>query len=145
MDLNTLSPGAGSQQKSQRVGRGMGSGRGKTCGRGHKGQKARSNVPAGFEGGQMPLHRRIPKWGFVSRIGMYTTSLPLSAMNALDPNEFSVIDLDVLKRMGLVAKTIKRVRVFLSGEITKKHNFKGIHFTKGAKKAATALGCKVDP
>jgi large subunit ribosomal protein L15 len=143
MDLNTLSPGEGAQHKKQRVGRGIGTGRGKTCGRGMKGQRARSTVAMGFEGGQTPLYRRIPKLGFSSHIGLYTVSIPLSALNALD-DQIKIVDIFALKQKGLIPKSTKRVRVFLSGTLTKKYNLKGIHFTKGAKQAAHDLGCKVE-
>jgi len=143
MRLNTLSPAPGSNQVRKRVGRGIGSGLGKTAGRGHKGQKARSggSVRPGFEGGQMPLQKRLPKYGFTSRIGRVTAEVRLSELNAVDAD---VIDLDALKAADIVNQGMKRAKVFLSGEITKSVTLKGIAVTKGAKAAIEAAGGKIE-
>ena len=137
MHLNTLSPAEGEKKLKKRVGRGIGSGFGKTCGRGHKGQKSRSGgfTKIGFEGGQMPLQRRLPKVGFSSRVSVITSQVTLSEINKLEENE---ITLDVLKQHNLVTKNIKRVKVMLSGEITRAVTLTGIKATKGAKAAIEA-------
>ncbi len=143
MRLNTLSPAPGSNQERKRVGRGIGSGLGKTAGRGHKGQKARAGgrVRPGFEGGQMPLQKRLPKYGFTSRIGFVTAEVRLAELNSVDAD---VIDLDALKKADLVNANMKRAKVFLSGELTKAVTLKGIAVTKGAKAAIEAAGGKVE-
>lgn len=137
MQLNTLSPAAGEKQARKRLGRGIGSGIGKTCGRGHKGQKSRSGgLPKiGFEGGQMPLQRRLPKVGFSSRVAITTSQVALSEIDKLEETE---ITLAVLKQHNLVAKNIKRVKVMLSGSITRAITLTGIKATKGAKIAIEA-------
>lgn len=137
MQLNTLSPAIGEKTNKKRVGRGIGSGFGKTCGRGHKGQKSRSGgfSKIGFEGGQMPLQRRLPKVGFSSRVSIITSQITLSELNKLQENE---ITLDVLKQHNLITKNIKRVKVMLSGEITRAVTLVGIKATKGAKAAIEA-------
>lgn len=137
MHLNTLSPAEGEKKLKKRVGRGIGSGFGKTCGRGHKGQKSRSGgfTKIGFEGGQMPLQRRLPKVGFSSRVSVITSQVTLSEINKLEESE---ITLDVLKQHNLVTKNIKRVKVMLSGEITRAVTLTGIKATKGAKAAIEA-------
>ena len=114
MRLNTLSPAPGAKQNAKRVGRGIGSGLGKTAGRGHKGQKSRSggSVRPGFEGGQMPLQKRLPKFGFSSRIARVTAQIRLGELNAV---EGDVVDLEALKSADLVNENIARARVFLSG------------------------------
>jgi len=134
MNLNTLKPALGEKSGKKRVGRGMGSGVGKTCGRGHKGQSSRSGgfTKIGFEGGQMPLQRRLPKVGFTSRISKVTSQVTLSQIDKLTETD---IDIDVLKKNNLVTKNILRVKVILSGEITRAVNLKGIKATKGAKAA----------
>ena len=116
MRLNTLQPAPGSKSDRKRVGRGIGSGLGKTCGRGHKGQKSRSGGfhKVGFEGGQMPLQRRLPKIGFVSRISLTTAEIRLSELAKVKGD---VIDLDSLKSSGLVAKSMKRAKIFSSGKV----------------------------
>ena len=121
----------------KRVGRGIGSGLGKTCGRGHKGQSSRSGgfTKIGFEGGQMPLQRRLPKVGFTSRISRVTSQVTLSQLDKLTETD---IDIDVLKKNNLVTKNILRVKVMLSGEITRAVNLTGIRVTKGAKAAIEA-------
>ncbi len=137
MQLNTLSPADGEKKLRKRVGRGIGSGFGKTCGRGHKGQKSRSGgfTKVGFEGGQMPLQRRLPKVGFSSRVSIITSQVTLSEINNLEEKEITV---DVLKQHNLVTKNIKRVKVMLSGEITRAVTLTGIKATKGAKAAIEA-------
>ncbi|CAB9538555.1 LSU ribosomal protein L15p (L27Ae) [uncultured Gammaproteobacteria bacterium] len=137
MQLNTLAPAEGEKRDKKRVGRGIGSGFGKTCGRGHKGQKSRSGgfSKVGFEGGQMPLQRRLPKVGFSSRVSIITSQVTLSELDKLEEKE---ITLDVLKQHNLVTKNIKRVKVMLSGEITRAVTLTGIKATKGAKVAIEA-------
>lgn len=137
MQLNTLSPAEGEKKSRKRVGRGIGSGFGKTCGRGHKGQKSRSGgfSKVGFEGGQMPLQRRLPKVGFSSRVSIITSQVTLSEINNLEEKEITV---DVLKQHNLVTKNIKRVKVMLSGEITRAVTLTGIKATKGARAAIEA-------
>jgi large subunit ribosomal protein L15 len=143
MRLNTLSPAPGRRQAPKRLGRGMGSGLGKTAGRGHKGQKARTGgtVRPGFEGGQMPLQKRLPKYGFTSRISRVTAQLRLAELNKV---EGDVVDLDTLKAADVIRRDIERVRVFQSGEIRKAVNLKGIAVTKGARAAIEAAGGKVE-
>jgi len=143
MKLNTLSPAPGRITESKRVGRGIGSGLGKTCGRGHKGQKARKsgNVRPGFEGGQMPLQKRLPKFGFTSRISRVSAEIRTSELNIVDAD---VIDLAALRAAGLVNASILRAKVFLSGDVGKAVTLKGIGVTKGAKAAIEAAGGKVE-
>jgi len=137
MQLNTLSPAEGEKKSRKRVGRGIGSGFGKTCGRGHKGQKSRSggSSKVGFEGGQMPLQRRLPKVGFSSRVSIITSQVTLSEIDKLEETEITV---DVLKTHNLITKNIKRVKVMLSGEITRAVTLTGIKATKGARSAIEA-------
>ncbi|EGG95534.1 LSU ribosomal protein L15p (L27Ae) [gamma proteobacterium IMCC1989] len=143
MRLNTLTPAPGSRTNKKRVGRGIGSGTGKTAGRGHKGQKSRSggSVRPGFEGGQMPLQKRLPKFGFTSRIGMVSAEIRLAELNKVDVD---VIDLDALRAAGLINANIKRAKIFLSGELSKAVTIKGLAITKGAKAAIEAAGGKVE-
>jgi large subunit ribosomal protein L15 len=143
MRLNTLSPAPGRIKEKKRVGRGMGSGLGKTGGRGHKGQKSRSGgrVKPGFEGGQMPLQKRLPKYGFTSRVARVTAEIRLSELNAVDAE---IVDLDALRAAGLVTSGIKRAKVFLSGELKKAVTVKGLGVTKGAQAAIEAAGGKVE-
>ena len=143
MRLNTLSPAPGARKNAKRVGRGIGSGYGKTAGRGHKGQKSRSGgkVKAGFEGGQMPLQKRLPKYGFTSRIGRATAQVRLGELNAVNAE---VIDLAALKAADLVKDDVTRARVFLSGELGKAVTVKGIAVTKGAREAIEKAGGKVE-
>lgn len=143
MRLNTLSPAPGSTTSRKRVGRGIGSGLGKTAGRGHKGQKARSGgkVRPGFEGGQMPLQKRLPKYGFTSRVGLLSAEVRLGELNKVDAE---VIDLDALKAADIVARNVKSAKVFLSGELTKAVTLKGVGVTKGAKAAIEAAGGKIE-
>ena len=140
MNLNTLKPALGAKTLRKRVGRGMGSGIGKTSGRGHKGQKSRSGgfTKIGFEGGQMPLQRRLPKVGFTSRVSSITSQVTLSQLDKLSEKDITI---DVLKKHNLVTKNISRVKVMLSGEINRPINLVGIKPTKGAKAAIeTAKG-----
>ena len=143
MFLNTLKPGAGSKSNAKRRGRGIGSGLGKTGGRGHKGQKSRSGGKPmiGFEGGQMPIQRRLPKVGFTSRLARVTDEIRLSELNALAAG---VVDIAVLKEANLISKSIKRVKVMESGKIEKAVTLKGIGVTKGARKAIEAAGGKIE-
>jgi len=142
MYLNTLKPAEGSKKNAKRVGRGIGSGFGKTCGRGHKGQKSRTggSIMTGFEGGQMPLQRRLPKIGFTSRVARFTDEVRLHELNKFD----GVIDLDALKKLNIIRKDILHVKVFLSGELTKAITTKGLKVTAGAQKAIEAAGGKVE-
>ncbi|MCG7898894.1 MAG: 50S ribosomal protein L15 [Candidatus Thiodiazotropha lotti] len=143
MKLNTLQPAAGSKTTRKRVGRGIGSGSGKTCGRGHKGQKSRSGGfhKVGFEGGQMPLQRRLPKIGFTSRVSMVSAQVRLGELAKVDGD---VVDLDALKKANLITRDMKRAKIFLSGEIDRAVTVKGIALTKGAKAAVEAAGGKVE-
>jgi len=143
MHLNTLSPAPGSRSTRKRVGRGIGSGLGKTAGRGHKGQKSRSggSIKPGFEGGQMPLQRRVPKFGFTSRKSLVTSEVRLHELANV---EGDIIDLETLKKAGLVRHNMKRAKIVLSGELTKSVTVKGLAITKGAKAAVEAAGGKVE-
>jgi len=143
MRLNTLSPAPGSRQGAKRVGRGIGSGLGKTAGRGHKGQKSRSGgrVRPGFEGGQMPLQKRLPKYGFTSRVARTTAQVRLGELNAV---EGGVVDIATLKGADLINENIARVRVFLSGELNKALIVRGLAVTKGAREAIEKAGGKVE-
>jgi len=143
MRLNSLRPGAGSKQAPKRVGRGIGSGLGKTCGRGHKGLKSRSggSVNPGFEGGQMPIQRRLPKFGFNSRKARYVAEIRL---NELVATGVDVVDLNALKQADIIREEIKSARVILSGEINKAVTVKGLKVTKGAQAAIEAAGGKVE-
>jgi large subunit ribosomal protein L15 len=139
MELNTIKPGAGAKHAKRRVGRGIGSGLGKTAGRGHKGQKSRSGGyhKVGFEGGQMPLQRRLPKRGFKSAQLQYNAEVTLGDINALEAKEVDVL---VLKQAGLVPHLAKRVKVIKTGEITRAVILKDIAATAGAKQAIEAAG-----
>ncbi|WP_339608356.1 50S ribosomal protein L15 [Methylophaga sp.] len=143
MNLNTLAPAEGEKKSAKRVGRGIGSGLGKTCGRGHKGQKSRSGGfhKRGFEGGQMPLQRRLPKVGFSSRVGRTTAQIRLDDLKKVTAD---TIDLLSLKSAGLVPENTLRVKVINSGEIKSAVNLKGIVATAGAKSAIEAAGGKVE-
>lgn len=143
MRLNSLSPAPGAKKNAKRVGRGIGSGTGKTAGRGHKGQKSRSGgrVRPGFEGGQMPLQKRLPKYGFASRISRTTAQIRLSELNAI---EGDIVDLAALKNADLVKENVLRARVFLSGELKKAVTLKGLVVTKGAREAIEKSGGKVE-
>lgn len=142
MELNNIQPADGAKHAKRRVGRGIGSGLGKTSGRGHKGQKSRSGGfhKVGFEGGQMPLQRRLPKRGFKSLAVPYKAEIRLSDLEKLPVGE---VDLLALKQAGIVSDLVKTVRIILSGELTKKVNVKGLVATKGAKAAIEAAGGSV--
>ena len=139
MELNKIKPSAGSKHAKRRVGRGIGSGLGKTAGRGHKGQKSRAGGyhKVGFEGGQMPLQRRLPKRGFKSAQLKYNGEVTLTDLERLESAE---VDILTLKAAGLVRQLIKHVKVIKSGELTKKLVLKGIGATAGAKAAIEAAG-----
>lgn len=143
MRLNTISPAAGSKPVAKRLGRGIGSGLGKTCGRGHKGQKARAGGyhKVGFEGGQMPLQRRLPKFGFTSQKAKYVAEVRLHELNVV---EADVITLDVLKQTGIVRKDMLTARIIASGKINKPVIVNGLHCTKGATAAIESAGGKVE-
>lgn len=142
MNLNNIQPADGAKHSKRRVGRGIGSGLGKTAGRGHKGQKSRSGGfhKVGFEGGQMPLQRRLPKRGFKSLATPYKAEVRLSDLEKLPVVEIDVI---ALKQAGLVGELARVVRVILAGSITKKVSLKGLTATKGAKAAIEAAGGSV--
>lgn len=143
MRLNTLSPAEGATRTPKRPGRGIGSGLGKTGGRGHKGQNSRSGggVRRGFEGGQMPLYRRLPKFGFTSRKAMITAEVRLSELAQV---EGDVIDLNALKAANIVGSQIVFAKVMLSGEITRPVTVCGLRVTKGARVAIEAAGGKIE-
>lgn len=143
MRLNSLSPSEGHRKAAKRVGRGIGSGLGKTCGRGHKGQKSRSGgrVRPGFEGGQMPLQKRLPKYGFTSRIGRFSDQVRVSELGKV---EGDVVDITTLKAAGLIGQHILQAKIFLQGEITRPVTVKGVGVSKGAKAAIEAAGGKVE-
>jgi large subunit ribosomal protein L15 len=139
MELNNIKPADGAKKNKRRVGRGIGSGLGKTAGRGHKGQSSRSGGfhKVGFEGGQMPMHRRLPKRGFVSLTKANTAHVRVSELAALGTDE---IDLLVLKQAGVVSVSVRSAKVYLAGEITKAIKLRGIAVTKGARAAIEAAG-----
>ncbi len=143
MKLNTIKPAVGSCPAARRVGRGIGCGFGKTCGRGHKGQKSRSGGyhKVGFEGGQMPIQRRLPKVGFHSRKSLVMAEVRLSDLNKL---ESDIVDLLSLKVAGLINGNVEAVKVFCSGEIDRAVIVKGLHVTKGTRAAIEAAGGKVE-
>ena len=143
MRLNTLKPAPGSRRPRLRVGRGASAGQGKTCGRGTKGQRARKGGyhKVGFEGGQMPLQRRMPKVGFRSALKRSRAEVRLHELAKVDA---AVIDLEALKKAGIVPVTAERAKVVLSGEIKKAVTLKGVAVTKGAQAAIAAAGGKVE-
>jgi len=143
MQLNTLKPSAGSKRAAKRVGRGIGSGLGKTCGRGHKGLKSRSGgkVAVGFEGGQMPLQRRLPKVGFRSRKAAYTAEVRLHEIAALDTE---LVNLAILQERDVVPRYVQRAKIILSGEINRAVKIQGLRVTKGAKAAIETAGGTVE-
>ena len=143
MNLNSLSPDPGSRPPRKRLGRGIGSGLGKTSGKGHKGQKARAGGyhKVGFEGGQMPIQRRLPKMGFKSRVSKTVDQICLSELEKLNAD---VIDLQTLYQAGLITSCIKSVKVILSGELTKAIKLKGLKVTKGARSAIEGLGGSIE-
>ena len=142
MELNTIKPAEGAKHAKRRVGRGIGSGLGKTAGRGHKGQKSRSGGyhKVGFEGGQMPMHRRLPKRGFKSALLKFNAEITLSALDKLGA---ATVDILTLKQAGLVGELAKVVKVIKSGEIKKAVKLNGIGATAGAKAAIEAAGGSV--
>jgi large subunit ribosomal protein L15 len=142
MELNNLKPGPGAKRAAKRVGRGIGSGLGKTAGRGHKGQKSRAGGfhKVGFEGGQMPLQRRLPKRGFVSLTAGKSAEVRLSELERLPVDD---VDLLTLKQAGVVPASALSTKVILSGKLTRKVNLKGLGATKGAKAAIEAAGGSV--
>ena len=139
MRMNTLSPASGRTKVGKRVGRGKGSGMGKTAGRGHKGQKSRNggSVRPGFEGGQMPLQKRLPKYGFTSRLAAVTAEIRLSELNLIAGD---VVDIESLRAAGLINNSIRRAKVFASGEVNKALTLRGVGATKGALAAIQAAG-----
>jgi large subunit ribosomal protein L15 len=143
MKLNTLQPAVGSKKDAKRVGRGIGCGNGKTCGRGHKGQKSRSGGGSivGFEGGQMPLQRRLPKIGFSSRVGRTMQEVRLSELSEV---EGDLIDVATLKAAGIIRKSTTRAKIVSSGAVEKAVTLKGIGVTKGARAAIEAAGGKIE-
>lgn len=142
MKLNELSPAEGSKAVRKRIGRGIGSGWGKTGGRGHKGQKARTGkgIMPGFEGGQMPLQRRLPKFGFTSHIKMGTAEVRLCELMSV-PGD--VVSLDSLKEANLVRKDMLRAKIVLSGVVSRAFKVEGVAITKGARAAIEAAGGQV--
>jgi large subunit ribosomal protein L15 len=142
MYLNSLKPAEGAKTAAKRVGRGIGSGLGKTAGRGHKGQKARAGGfhKVGFEGGQMPMQRRLPKVGFNSRMGKTTAEIRLHELNNISAD---VIDVQALQDANLISRSIKRVKVMVSGKIEKAVTLKGLKVTQGARAAIEAAGGKI--
>jgi len=143
MRLNTLSPAAGAKKAAKRVGRGIGSGLGKTAGRGHKGQKSRSGggVRVGFEGGQMPLKIRLPKFGFTSRRSLVSAEVRISELAKVNGD---VVDLNALKDANLVTRNIQFAKIVLSGTIERPVTVKGLKVTKGARAAIEAAGGKIE-
>ena len=143
MQLNTLKPAKGSRTRMKRVGRGMGSGYGKTCGRGHNGQKSRTGgrIRAGFEGGQQPLQLRLQKFGFNSAKARVTAEVTLSELAKLDVD---VINLQALKEADVIKERMLRAKVMLSGKINKAITLQGIGTTKGARKAIESAGGKIE-
>ena len=143
MRLNQIKPAAGAKHPKKRVGRGIGSGSGKTAGRGHKGQKARSGGfhKVGFEGGQMPLHRRLPKRGFISLSRSHTAEVRLSSLDKLPMDE---IDLLVLKQAGVVPNAALSAKVILNGDVKRKVKLRGLLVTKGARAAIEKAGGSVE-
>jgi len=143
MRLNTIKPSDGGRKEAKRVGRGIGSGLGKTCGRGHKGQKSRAGgfQKVGFEGGQMPLQRRLPKVGFVSRKARHTGEVRLDELAKVGAE---VVDLAALHAADILPRAIRRAKVILSGKLEKAVSVKGLKVTRGARAAIEAAGGKVE-
>ncbi len=143
MKLNTLKPAAGSRQKVHRLGRGIGSGLGKTSGKGHKGQKARAGGyhKVGFEGGQMPMQRRLPKFGFTSRSARFMAEVRLDALHKI---KGEVVNLQTLFEANIVSMPIKKAKIILAGKVTRALTVQGLAVTKGAKNAIEAAGGKVE-
>lgn len=143
LQLNTLKPSKGAKQSRMRVGRGIGCGMGKTCGRGHKGQHARKGGyhKTGFEGGQMPLQRRLPKFGFKSRTAHQCAEIRLNELVQIDGE---VVDLATLKSANLISSIHKQAKIFGTGTVTKKFTIRGVRLTKGARSAVEAAGGKIE-
>lgn len=143
MQLNTLKPAKGAKSTHKRVGRGIGCGKGKTCGRGHKGQTSRAGASTrkGFEGGQMPLQRRVPKFGFTSRIGLTTSEVRLHELQKVASE---VVDLAALKKANLINANCKRAKIIFSLPLEKAVTVKDLKVTAGARKAIEAVGGKVE-
>jgi large subunit ribosomal protein L15 len=143
MKLNTIKPAEGATKVGKRVGRGIGSGSGKTCGRGHKGQKSRSGGfhKVGFEGGQLPIHKRLPKFGFTSKMAASRAEVCLYHLNTIDATD---IDVAYLIDNGFVKRGVTKVKVINTGDIDKAINLKGLHVTKGAQAAIEKAGGKVE-
>lgn len=143
MKLNELSPAPGSRSPANRAGRGIGSGLGKTAGRGHKGQKSRNggSVKPGFEGGQMPLQRRLPKYGFTSIKSLASEEVRVAELAKIDGD---IVDLDSLKKANVLKDNTKYAKVILSGELNKAVTVRGLKVTKGARGAIEAAGGKVE-
>lgn len=143
MHLNTLSPAPGAKSAKKRVGRGIGSGLGKTGGRGHKGQKSRSGggVRPGFEGGQMPLKQRLPKFGFTSRKSLVHAEVRLHELNKVAGD---VVDIFTLKQANIITRNMETAKIVLSGEITRPVTVRGLAVTKGARAAIEAAGGKIE-
>lgn len=143
MNLNSLSPEPGSRTPKKRLGRGIGSGLGKTSGKGHKGQKARAGGyhKINFEGGQMPIQRRLPKMGFKSRVGRTVDQI---CLNELAKVTAEVIDLEALRKAGLINGSVKDAKIILSGEITIPVKIKGLRVTKGARTAIESVGGSIE-
>lgn len=142
MNLNSLKPAVGAKTKAKRLGRGIGSGKGKTCGKGHKGQKARAGGyhKVGFEGGQMPLQRRLPKFGFRSRTARFTAEVRLGELSSISGD---IINLQELFDANIVSKSIKKVKIIASGKIDRAVTIQGLSITQGARKAIESAGGKV--
>lgn len=143
MYLNTLSPAPGSKPSKKRVGRGIGSGLGKTGGRGHKGQKSRSggSVRPGFEGGQMPLKQRLPKFGFTSRKSLVHAEVRLHELNQVNGD---VVDIHALKDANIITRNIETVKIMLAGEVARPLTVRGLRVSKGARAAIEAAGGKIE-
>ena len=146
MRLNDMGPPPGSKKRRKRVGRGIAAGGGKTCGRGHKGQRSRSGgtVRPGFEGGQLPLQKRIPAFGFRSRIGMTTAEVRTSELALVVAKGSDVVDLAALKAANIVSKNTRRARIFLSGPVGAAVTVRGLKVTKGARAAIEGAGGSVE-
>lgn len=143
MRMNDIAPALGSKKPKKRVGRGCGSGLGKTCARGHKGQHSRSGGyhKVGFEGGQMPLQRRLPKFGFASHMARVTAEIRLDLLNSIEGKE---ITLATLKLSNAISSNFKRAKIYLAGEINKPVHIKGLSITEGARKAVEAAGGTIE-
>jgi|SaaInlStandDraft_5_1057022.scaffolds.fasta_scaffold01770_21 large subunit ribosomal protein L15 len=143
MEMNDLKPAEGAIKSRTRVGRGIGS-KGKTCGRGHKGQKSRGCLGmVGFEGGQMPLQRRLPKFGFTSVVSKFKQSIPTLMLNKIGKDDHGCVDIAALKKYGLIRQSTKYVKVFLQGEVKSKLKLAGIPVSKGAKELIEKAGGEV--